>query len=66
MDRLLTETERETFGLHTHKVKQIIRLSGKSRQVWKLWELFVQKYGKKTLGELANEPKKPELDVSTT
>lgn len=34
-------------------MKQIIRLSGKARQVWKIWALFVQRQGNKTLGELA-------------
>jgi len=28
---------------------------------WKEWKLFLKKHGNKTLGELANDPKKPEL-----
>lgn len=31
----------------------VLCLSGKARQVWKLWDLFVQRQGNKTLGELA-------------
>jgi hypothetical protein len=36
-------------------VKQIIRLSGKARQVWIIWSLFAQRQGNKTLGELIKE-----------
>ena len=31
----------------------LIRISGKAKQVFKLWRLFVQRQGNKTLGELA-------------
>ena len=33
----------------------VIRLSGKASQVFKLWDLLVQKHGHKTLGELVKE-----------
>jgi len=36
-------------------VIQLIRLSGKAKQVFRLWELFVRSQGNKTLGELAKK-----------
>jgi hypothetical protein len=33
-------------------MKQIIRLSGKARQVFRLWAFYVQRQGNKSLGEL--------------
>jgi len=33
-------------------MKQVIRLSGKSRQVFRYWDELVKKHGNKTLEEL--------------